>query len=69
VSLSLKDPEASPPLLHSVRLEALYHFPLGLVLPLSAEYLLSYLLKNPTNPTIVLVFGVSKAFLGVGLHI
>jgi hypothetical protein len=66
VSLSLKDPEASPPLLHSVRLQALYHFPLGLVLPLSAEYLLSYLLKNPTNPTMATVFGISKVFVVVG---
>jgi hypothetical protein len=51
VSLSLKDLETYPSLPRRVRLETLYHhFPLSLVIPLSPEYLLSYLLTKPDKP-------------------
>jgi hypothetical protein len=64
-----KDLEASPSDL-TVRFETVkYDLPLSLVLPLSPEYLPSYLSQNPTNPTTAAVFRVSKGFLVVGFRI
>jgi hypothetical protein len=50
VSLHLKDPNASPPSPHRVRLEAFYHhLPLGLVIPEVTEesFLLGVVLSYP----------------------